>query len=269
MILAVSVKSIILAGAVTGILGVLLGLLLGVAGKLFNVETDEKVEKVRECLPGNNCGGCGFPGCDGLATAIAEGKAAPDTCPVANEEAHLQIAKIMGAEITEKERMVAYVKCAGTCDKAERKYNYYGISDCRNVVVVPGQGDKSCAYGCLGLGSCVSVCTLGAISIVDGVAKVDKEVCRGCGRCATTCPKHVIELVPYRSIKQVACNSNEKGKAVKVACKTGCIGCGICAKQCESGAIVVENNLAKIDAIKCTGCGKCAEKCPQHIIVEF
>ena len=48
------------------VLGILIGILLGVAGKVFAVETDERVEKVRECLPGNNCGGCGYPGCDGV-----------------------------------------------------------------------------------------------------------------------------------------------------------------------------------------------------------
>ena len=64
------------------VLGILIGILLGVAGKVFAVETDERVEKVRECLPGNNCGGCGYPGCDGLAEAIVAGDAPVNGCPV-------------------------------------------------------------------------------------------------------------------------------------------------------------------------------------------
>ena len=40
------------------------GALLTVAGKLFYVKTDETVEKIIEALPGANCGGCGFAGCE-------------------------------------------------------------------------------------------------------------------------------------------------------------------------------------------------------------
>ena len=49
-------------------------------------------------------------------------------------------------------------------------------------------------------------------------------------------------------------------------CKAGCIGCGLCVKQCEFGAVTLENNIATIDGEKCQGCGKCAEKCPKKII---
>ena len=62
------------------VLGILIGILLGVAGKVFAVETDERVVKVRECLPGNNCGGCGYPGCDGLAEAIVAIWVSPFLC---------------------------------------------------------------------------------------------------------------------------------------------------------------------------------------------
>ena len=68
------------------VLGILIGILLGVAGKVFAVETDERVEKVRECLPGNNCGGCGYPGCDGLAEAIVAGDAPVNGCPVGSRQ---------------------------------------------------------------------------------------------------------------------------------------------------------------------------------------
>ena len=67
-------NTIIISVVLLGVLGIAIGLLLGVAGKFFSVEVDERVEQVRECLPGNNCGGCGFPGCDGLAEAIVAGR---------------------------------------------------------------------------------------------------------------------------------------------------------------------------------------------------
>ena len=90
--------SILYAAAVIGIVGILAGILLGVASEKFKVKVDEKEIKVREALPGNNCGGCGYPGCDGLAAAIAKGEAAVNTCPVGGEEVGKKIAAIMGSE---------------------------------------------------------------------------------------------------------------------------------------------------------------------------
>lgn len=248
------------------VLGILIGILLGVAGKFFAVETDERVEKIRECLPGNNCGGCGFPGCDGLAEAIAAGEAEVNGCPVGGAPTASKIAKILGVAVKESVRMTAYVKCAGTCEAALDQYHYVGEQDCRRAVMVPGRGSKACSHGCLGLGSCVEACQFGAISIREGIAVVNKELCVACGKCVNTCPNGVISLIPYDSAYAVRCNSKDKGKEVMRVCKAGCIGCGLCVKQCEFEAVRVENNIAVIDAAKCTGCGKCAEKCPKKII---
>ena len=60
---------------VVGGLGVLFGIILGIAAIKFRVERDPKIDSIREALPGANCGGCGFAGCDALAEAIAAGKA--------------------------------------------------------------------------------------------------------------------------------------------------------------------------------------------------
>ena len=73
--------------------------------------------------------------------------------------------------------------------------------------------------------------------------------------------------MPYDAKLAVTCSNKDKGPKVMAVCDTGCIGCGICAKQCEFGAVTVENNIAHIDQSKCTGCGKCAEKCPKKIII--
>lgn len=258
--------SILIAAASVGILGIVIGLLLGVASEKFKVEVDEKEIAIREALPGNNCGGCGYAGCDALAKAICEGKAEVGACPVGGETSATEIANIMGVDSTAKEKMVAFVKCYGTCDKANTKYNYFGVHDCNKAFIVPGHGDKKCTYGCMGFGSCVKACPFNAIDIVNGIAVVNKELCMACGKCVAVCPNHLIELVPYKAEHLVRCNSKDKGKTVKENCSAGCIGCSICAKNCEAKAITVENNLAKIDYSICTNCGVCAQKCPVKII---
>lgn len=261
-----SVVGIVIGALVVGVTGLVIGLLLGVAAEKFEVEVDERELLVRDALPGNNCGGCGYPGCDGLAKAIVEGNAPVTGCPVASSEIAEQIGKIMGVDADATDRKVAFVKCAGTCDKASVNYNYYGNTDCNMAAVAPSGGSKKCSYGCTGYGSCVKACPFDAIHVVNGVALVDKDKCVACGKCVAECPKNLIELVPHKAKHLVQCNSNNKGKDVKAACSTGCIGCMLCKKVCEDDAITVVNNLAYIDQSKCTGCGKCAEKCPVKII---
>lgn len=261
-----NMSAILIATVVVGVIGLLIGLVLGIANKKFEVEVDEKEVAVREFLPGNNCGGCGYAGCDALAAAIAKGEAPVNGCPVGGAAVADQISAVMGVSSGASEKKVAFVKCAGTCDKTERKYNYYGIPDCKEAVVAPGKGEKKCDYGCLGYGSCVKACQFDAIHVIDGIAVVDKEKCVACGKCAAACPKQLIELVPYTAKHLVQCSSKDKGKVVKEACSAGCIGCTLCTKQCESGAITVVQNIAHIDYSKCTNCGKCAAKCPAKII---
>jgi ferredoxin len=133
---------------------------------------------------------------------------------------------------------------------------------------VPNGGAKACNSGCLGYGSCVKACQFDAISIVNGIAVIDKEKCKACGKCVEICPKHLISLIPYTAKQVVACSSTDKGPVTMKACQTGCIGCGICVKNCPAGAVSVTNFHAVIDHNKCTGCGACAEKCPKKAIVK-
>lgn len=260
-----SITGIIIAAAIVGITGLVIGVLLGVAGKVFEVEVDEKEIKIREALPGNNCGGCGYAGCDALAKAIAAGDAKANACPVGGQPVASKISEIVGGE-AEVTKQIAFVKCSGTCEKAKDRAVYTGNLSCVQASSTTGGGQKGCTYGCLGFGSCVEACQFDAIHIVDGIAVVDKEKCVACGQCVATCPKNLIELIPYESTYKVLCNSKEKGKDVKAVCQAGCIGCTLCVKQCEADAILVENNLAHIDYDKCIGCGKCAEKCPVKVI---
>ncbi len=261
-----SFEGVVVATAIVAGVGLFIGLFLGFAAKTFAVAQDEREILVRELLPGANCGGCGYPGCDGLAAAIAKGEAPANACPVANREAHAQIAEVMGTSVVESEKKVAFVKCVGSCDKTQVKYEYYGVQDCNKAAVVPGKGNKKCSYGCMGFGSCVRVCAFDAIHIVNGIAVVDKEKCTGCSTCTAQCPNKLIEMVPAAAKTLVGCSSLDKGKDVKAACSAGCIGCKLCVKACEFDAIHVENNLAYIDYSKCTNCGKCATVCPVKVI---
>lgn len=264
-----SVTGIITATVVVGAVGIFVGLFLGIAGIRFKVKVDEKEEAVLAALPGNNCGGCGFAGCSGLAAAIAKGEAPVNACPVGGEPVGKKIAEIMGVEAESSVKKVAFVACQGDCDKAKKDYDYYGIEDCRMMSFVPGGGPKSCNSGCLGFGTCTKVCPFDAIHVVNGVAVVDRDACKACGKCIEVCPKKLISLVPYDAKLAVACSSADKGPVTMKACEVGCIGCGICVKNCPVQAVTVADFHASIDQEKCTGCGTCADKCPKKAIVKL
>ncbi len=262
------IKGIIIAAVIVGAIGIFIGLFLGVAGLKFKVEVDPKEEAVLSALPGNNCGGCGFAGCSGLAAAIAKGEAPANACPVGGDAVGQKIAEIMGVAAEESEPMVAYVHCQGDCEKAKSDYEYTGVEDCRMAAFVPNGGPKACNSGCLGYGSCVKACPFDAIHVVNGVAVVDKEQCKACGKCVAACPKKLISLIPKKAQIMVACSSTDRGPIAMKTCDVACIGCGICVKNCPNQAIKVENFHAVIDHEKCTGCGACKEKCPKKAIVE-
>ena len=262
-----SITGIIMAAVIVGGTGLFIGIFLGLADKKLTVKVDEKEEAILGVLPGNNCGGCGYPGCSGLAAAIAKGEAPVDQCPVGGAPVAAKIGAIMGQEVKETARQVAFVKCAGTCDKTTVKYEYTGVEDWEMMAFIPGSGAKHRTFGCQGFGSCVKACPFDAIHIVNGIAVVDQEACKACGKCVAKCPRHLIELVPYDKQTRVACSSHAKGKAVTAACELGCIGCKKCEKNCPSEAITVTDFCAHIDYDKCTGCGKCKEVCPRHVIL--
>ncbi len=257
---------ILFALAVLAGLGILFGAVLAVAGKVFAVEEDPRLEPLTEALPGANCGGCGFSGCAAYAAAVLKGKAAPGGCPVGGAEVAQAMGQILGVSVEEPERCVALVKCSGFFDVAQKKYQYDGISDCKAAARLPGGGPNECPYGCLGFGSCVKACPFGAMSVKNGVANVDHEICVGCMKCAEACPRDLIVKVPYSADITVACHSQERGPALRKYCDIGCLGCKICEKTCEHDAIHVIDNLARIDYTKCTSCGLCAPKCPRHLI---
>ena len=258
-------QGIVTATLVVAVIGLLIGIALVFTGKKFHVEVDPRESAVRDVLPGNNCGACGFAGCDAVAAAIVKGEALPNACPVGGAPVTKKIGEIMGVDAQAAEPKVAFVRCAGDCTQTSERCNYVGIDDCR-AAVLSGISIWECDFGCLGYGSCVKVCPEDAIYVKDGVAKVNRDRCIGCGQCVKACPKQLIELIPKSKKVAVRCSNPEKGPQVKKVCSIGCIGCSICVKQCEHDAVHVDGSLAHIDYEKCVGCGKCAEKCPRGII---
>lgn len=246
-------------------MGLLFGSLLAYASKKFAVEVDERIPFITEALPGANCGGCGFAGCAAFAAAVVEGKAPVNGCPVGGAACAAKIAEIMGVKAEASERKIARVLCNGTCDQAKDKFDYYGVTDCVAAAKLGG-GQKSCAYGCLGLGTCVKACMFDAIKIENGIAVIDKNKCTACGKCAAACPKNVIELIEESRETWVMCKSKDPGKEVRKVCDTGCIACKICEKACKFDAIHVVDNVAVIDYEKCVNCNQCVIKCPKKII---
>ena len=266
---------ILIAIAILGGLGLIFGLVLAAASKVFYVETDPRLDQLNECLPGANCGGCGFAGCGAYAEAALKGEAPVGKCASGGNEAAKAMAAIMGVQAEEVTRKVAMVRCSGarTFDAegnltkgAKMKAHYEGFHDCLAASKVGGSGPLSCKFGCLGYGSCTRVCKYGAISVKNGVAVVDEDLCVGCMACAQVCPRKVITAVePDRNVV-IGCNSLAQGAVTNRACTICCIGCGKCMKTCPSGAITITNNLAQIDYSKCTNCGECAKVCPKGLI---
>jgi len=183
-------QSILMMGG----LGVAIGTVLVIASKTFYVYEDPKVVAIDDALPGANCGGCGFPGCNANAQAIVEGKQDVNSCVAAGDDVAMAIAGIMGVSVVDKEPEFAGPGCYYGNDDADMEYKYLGVTDCRAAALLFG-GMKVCRIGCLGLGTCVKACMFGALSIgSDGLPKVDQEKCTGCGACERVCPKNIIRL---------------------------------------------------------------------------
>jgi len=257
-------SAILIGVLVLGALGLVFGLLLMATNKVFEMPSDPTRDAVRNALPGANCGGCGFAGCDALADAIAAGTAPISACPVGGAACANEIAKILGLEsMPDQVRNVATVVCQGSTDRCRNKFEYHGIQDCVAASMI-NDGQRSCKYACLGLGTCVRACKFDAIHINEktGIAEVDPSKCTSCGACVRSCPKSVLSLQPETVPVRLLCRAAEEGHLVSDNCKIGCIGCAHCMEACQFGAITMENNLPVIDRSKCVGCMMCAEVCP-------
>lgn len=255
---------ILSAALVLGGLGLVFGVVLTFASKFFSVPANPQRDAIRNLLPGANCGGCGFPGCDGCADAISSGKAPVNACPVGGKATADKIAAILGQEpSSENVRQVARVICQGDVEHCKTKFYYSGIQDCVAASLV-SDGNRACRYACLGLGSCVRACIFNAIHIDEykRIAVIEKDKCQSCGKCVEICPKNVIQLQPENLPVRLMCRAADKGMLVSDNCRAGCNGCERCRNACKFDAITIVNHLPQIDITKCRGCMMCAESCP-------
>ena len=257
------VLSAVFVVAVIGLIG---AVILVVASLVMHVPVDERVENISAALAGANCGACGYAGCSDYARAIVEDGAPVNKCTPGGAACAAAIAAIMGVEAGQTQSMKAVVTCSGDCEHTTKRFVYKGLDSCTAVKGLYG-GDGACTFACLGYGDCAAACSFGAITVEQGIAKVDRSKCSGCGRCAAACPNGVIRLVPeHRRKPVVLCSNQDKGAQTRKVCSAGCIGCMKCTKVCAKDAIVVENNLAVIDQNKCVGCQLCVKECPVGII---
>jgi Na+-translocating ferredoxin:NAD+ oxidoreductase RNF subunit RnfB len=250
---------------ILGVCGILAGVLLTVASKVFYVKVDERVEKINSALPQANCGACGYAGCADYANAIVTSNAPTNLCKPGGGDAAEKIAEVLGTAAAEVVPTAAVVRCNGDCNATGTAFIFDGVQSCKAAKRFYG-GTGNCKYGCMGFGDCAAACDNNGITIENGVAKINKAKCISCGKCVTACPNSLISIRPIAKHIDVLCSSKDNGKATKLNCKNGCIGCKICEKKCPNGAITVNDFHASIDYDKCTNCGVCVAACPVKAI---
>jgi Na+-translocating ferredoxin:NAD+ oxidoreductase RNF subunit RnfB len=261
-----NVSIIFITAGVAAALAFVLGIALGFFKELFHVPEDPLKGKIRDALPGANCGGCGFPGCDGYAAAVAGGEDVT-RCTAGGSAVAGALAGIMGVSAAALTPMVSVRCCLGGKDIALPRGIYTGLETCRGAKLTGGT--KLCSWGCIAYGDCVRVCKFGALSMgADGLPVVDRSKCTGCKVCVAECPQGILRIIPSdQKIALALCsNRNPVRAAIRKTCRVGCIKCGICVRNCPEQCIVLEDGIPVVDYGKCTACGTCEQKCPTKVM---
>lgn len=232
------------------IFGILCGLALAIAAKKFAVKVDPKIEAVRACLPGANCGACGFAGCESYAEAtVNDPNCPPNKCAPGKQAVAEKVAEITGKSAGSAAPIISVLRCSRNEGQVNKKYSYVGYDTCQGAAIAFG-GPYECTYACIGYGDCEAACPFHAIHMKDNMPVIDPEACTGCGVCVRNCPKQVLQIIPKDAPVYVPCSSKDSGKAVTSVCKAGCIHCAACTRKAKD-VINMVNDRIEIDYEKC------------------
>ncbi len=252
-------------------LGLASATILAVASRLLKVEEDPRIETVAGVLPGANCGGCGFAGCEAYAAAVIVNKDIPaGLCVVGGTETAAEVGRLSGKAVEAGEPMVSFRRCSRVEGNVQRRYNYIGSSTCASAALLEG-GPFMCNWSCLGYGDCMRSCPFDAMYVRGGMVEVMVSRCVSCGICIKACPRSILQLVPRRARVMSHCATKEKMKSVTEVCGVGCINCLKCLKACPAEAITYEKRRIEINHKTCLdygpACGEaCVGACPRGIM---
>ena len=126
--------------------GLVAGAVLALASRAFAVKVDPRIEKIEEVLPGANCSGCGLASCFLYASHIVNDGADPNQCVQLREDGVSEIGRLLGREVTVKQRQVAVIKCYGS-PRSKKLFIYGGFQSCR-IASYYSSGGNACAYNC-------------------------------------------------------------------------------------------------------------------------
>ena len=243
-------------------IGLILALILVAASLAFRVEEDPRVEAVLEALPGANCGGCGYAGCEAYAQAVLASPDVPaNLCTVGGNDTATKVGEIAGKTVTATEPMICFRRCSRHEGQVEHRYHYVGVNTCSAAAQLEG-GPYMCSWSCLGYGDCMRACPFDAMVVRDDLIEVITSRCVACGCCISACPRGILQIVPQRARVMCFCATKEKMKNVADVCSVGCINCLQCVKACPAQAISYTNFRIEINHNACLAYGdKCGEAC--------
>lgn len=257
------------AGLTMVVLGSTFALILLIASIKLKVEIDPKIEAIQEALPAIDCGACGFAGCGSYAKAVYESPELIGKCAPGGADVSAKIAEILNLQVSGGGAVMRPIVLCNAHFEDKKSYAHYtGIESCTSANALPNA--MACKYGCLDFGDCVSACQFDALHIIDGLATVDYDKCTGCTACVKSCPRNLIEMIPFKEKQMmiVACRSQELGKDTRGMCTTGCISCKMCTKK--SDIFEMDGNVAIIDYDRYEDNESiqiAAAKCPTKVIV--